>query len=81
MATAPDVKLAKKITRDYLECPLCLQLYDDPRALPCQHIICHRCLGLHINEQKKTDILIAQYVEPVLQCRLMELMVLVEAHT
>ncbi|XP_013400535.1 tripartite motif-containing protein 59-like [Lingula anatina] len=28
-----------------LTCPVCLELYDDPRTLPCQHIFCLACLS------------------------------------
>jgi hypothetical protein len=29
---------------DILQCPLCLDRYHDPRALPCQHVFCCSCL-------------------------------------
>ena len=27
-----------------LECPICLDTYDDPRMLKCQHSYCRKCL-------------------------------------
>ena len=30
--------------KDNLECAICLEMYNDPRALPCQHVFCNQCL-------------------------------------
>ena len=30
--------------RKILECGLCLESFDDPRSLPCQHTFCRKCL-------------------------------------
>ena len=38
---------------DLLECPLCLDKYQRPRILPCQHTFCEECLQLHINSHSK----------------------------
>ncbi|XP_013418212.1 E3 ubiquitin-protein ligase TRIM71-like isoform X2 [Lingula anatina] len=45
--------LAEKISRDFLSCPICFELYDDPRALPCQHIFCLGCLKTHTGKTKE----------------------------
>ncbi len=29
---------------DFLSCSLCLDVFTDPRALPCLHTFCHKCL-------------------------------------
>ena len=29
---------------DSLTCSICLELFDDPRLLPCSHTFCHKCL-------------------------------------
>ena len=38
---------------DLLECPLCLDKYQRPRILPCQHTFCEECLQQHINSHSK----------------------------
>ena len=37
-----------------LECGICLEEYEDPRALPCLHSFCLRCLKQHISATKRT---------------------------
>jgi hypothetical protein len=35
-----------------LECPICLDVYDKPKLLPCQHTICYSCItNLVVNDQ------------------------------
>ena len=38
-----------------LECSLCLDMFDDPRNLPCGHTFCLKCLEKSINTKKKSD--------------------------
>ena len=38
-----------------LECGICLEEYEDPRALPCLHSFCLRCLKQHISATKARD--------------------------
>ena len=45
---------------DLLVCPVCKEVYRQPRTLPCQHNLCHDCLTTLISkvgdlEQKGTD--------------------------
>ena len=42
MANASNT-LVGKLNRDFLECGICLDRFQKPRALPCQHSFCHRC--------------------------------------
>ena len=36
--------LASKIDNNFLECSICRESYNDPRALPCLHPFCCECL-------------------------------------
>ena len=36
--------LAETIQKDFLKCGVCLDAYNDPRALRCQHGFCLQCL-------------------------------------
>ena len=29
---------------DHLTCPVCLELFSEPRRLPCGHVLCSPCL-------------------------------------
>ena len=41
-----------KIVTGHVTCPICYQLYKDPKVLPCQHSYCRECLGkLEKNKQ------------------------------
>jgi tripartite motif-containing protein 2/3/tripartite motif-containing protein 71 len=40
---ASEVSQLDKI-KDQLTCPVCLEVYDDPRCLPCLHSFCLKCL-------------------------------------
>lgn len=32
-----------------LTCPVCMELFDDPRLLPCSHTFCRKCLHSIVN--------------------------------
>lgn len=32
------------LLQELLECPICMNLYDTPTVLPCQHTFCKRCI-------------------------------------
>ena len=34
-----------KIVTSHVTCPICYQLYKDPKVLPCQHSYCRQCLS------------------------------------
>lgn len=33
------------LLQELLECPICMNLYDTPTVLPCQHTFCKRCIA------------------------------------
>lgn len=33
-----------------LDCPICNEMFETPRILPCQHTICEKCLSSHIRD-------------------------------
>lgn len=36
------------LLQELLECPICMNLYDNPHVLPCQHTFCKKCIvSLH----------------------------------
>ncbi|XP_053400127.1 E3 ubiquitin-protein ligase Midline-1-like isoform X3 [Mercenaria mercenaria] len=36
-----------------LNCPICMEEYNDPRILPCQHSFCEKCLSSYIKDLTK----------------------------
>ena len=44
MAGAADTTRLVRELQELVECPVCLEPVVDPRALPCQHSFCLRCL-------------------------------------
>ena len=51
MATKPTSALKK--LEQQLTCPVCLDIYTNPKSLPCLHSFCQHCLeGLPVNPQE-----------------------------
>ncbi|KAK3593382.1 hypothetical protein CHS0354_021954 [Potamilus streckersoni] len=40
--------------RDHLECPICFEIYNFPKLLPCQHTFCEHCLRGTILDEVST---------------------------
>ena len=52
MATKPTLPSALKELEQQLTCPVCLDIYTNPKSLPCLHSFCQHCLeGLPVNPQ------------------------------
>lgn len=41
---ASVMSLRTKIREDHLTCPICMEGFDKPKALPCVHSFCQGCL-------------------------------------
>ena len=52
MATKPTLPSALKELEQQLTCPVCLDIYTNPKSLPCLHSFCQHCLeGLPVNPE------------------------------
>jgi len=40
------------VTTDLTTCPICLELFDNPKSLPCLHTFCLKCLELHFRDKR-----------------------------
>ena len=56
MATGGSDLVVKGL-KDEVTCPLCLDIFTDPKRLPCEHIYCRECLcGLALRSRTRTNI-------------------------
>jgi len=39
-------------TADLTTCPICLELFDNPKSLPCLHAFCLKCLERHFKDER-----------------------------
>ena len=39
---------AEKLTDDFLTCSICMEVFQHPSTLACQHTFCQRCLSNYI---------------------------------
>ncbi|CAF1325565.1 unnamed protein product [Rotaria magnacalcarata] len=49
MATASNLD-------DILQCPICLEIFYDPKVLDCQHTFCANCLKVHLSSPNTSQI-------------------------
>ena len=53
MATKPTLLSSLKELEQHLTCSVCLNIYTNPKSLPCLHSFCQHCLeGLPVNPQE-----------------------------
>lgn len=52
-----DVRISKTtMFQELLECPICMNTYDNPHVLPCQHTFCKSCIvSLKQNDKEGTN--------------------------
>jgi len=43
---------AASISTDRTTCPICLEVFDNPKALPCLHAFCLKCLQGHFHDKR-----------------------------
>jgi len=46
---------AASITTDWTTCPICLEVFDNPKSLPCIHGFCLKCLEQHFRDKMPGD--------------------------
>jgi len=46
---------AASVTTDLTTCPICLELFDNPKSLPCLHAFCLKCLQCHFKDKCPGD--------------------------
>ena len=46
---------AASVTRDLTTCTICLELFDNPKSLPCLHAFCLKCLQDHFKDKNPRD--------------------------
>ena len=44
-------KTLAKALNDIAECPICMEVFSDPRVLPCVHTYCLKCIEKHIDSE------------------------------
>lgn len=54
MATAGTSRLVRNLKDEYLSCSICLDQYQQPKTLPCDHIFCKDCLVQHATQNLVT---------------------------
>jgi len=46
---------AASVTTDLTTCPICLEVFDNPKSLPCLHAFCLKCLERHFKDKCPGD--------------------------
>ncbi|XP_067681521.1 uncharacterized protein [Haliotis asinina] len=51
----PPSPFTKSIDDRFLTCPICYEMYTQPKCLPCLHTFCHHCLDSYIQSQEPSQ--------------------------
>jgi len=43
---------AASVITDLTTCPICLEVFDNPKSLPCLHAFCLKCLERHFRDER-----------------------------
>ncbi|XP_046364315.2 E3 ubiquitin-protein ligase TRIM33-like [Haliotis rufescens] len=54
MAALPCQSVTDSLQDDFLTCGICLEVFTDPRILPCLHTFCFKCLCIHTKSLKSS---------------------------
>ena len=52
---ATKLKLRLKDVEDSTECPICFDIFYDPKMLPCLHAFCLKCITQYVDEKQVGD--------------------------
>ena len=55
MSASSDSEKLLKDVKDQLTCKVCLELYTDPKVLPCLHVFCRRCVDLLVTHGERRE--------------------------
>ncbi|GFO04531.1 E3 ubiquitin-protein ligase trim13 [Plakobranchus ocellatus] len=63
--------MSRRKMEEELTCPICMELFDNPRRLPCGHSYCHSCIKAMLDSRAEQSGLYYSYYRPLIcpECR------------